>query len=399
LLAGILVVVTQSALPDRRFRPVPSTAPPGPIDEAVLAVLRWCENRVGESTEALAAAYGIGRFAGMPPLPASRVGELAGRSGTAIRGRLGGAAQLARRVGPPPELLAALDLVEALGAIRVGLLSRALVRLGLACRPLHPMALAQIATLFGLRAGFQLLGPPQFPAGLVVADPLTATLGVAVARLRQRLLIERMVPVSAIASGMSGHALLEALAAADLLSADGQHAIDPNPHGVDWGIGRMLAAAARPLQVEQLVAGLRRWARDRGGQLGAASNSAWLMRYLTSSPLYEGRESGWSTVGSWPRQSAVDKELIDVIHRVGGSATTKELTRALITRGQVCRPRTAGHAVAVSPVLTHVVRGWYALIGSEPSQLVPREKPPVDDSRAATLGPLSHAGSDSVVNG
>jgi len=368
LLAGILVVVTQAVLPDRRFRPVPSTAPPGPIDEAVLAVLRWCENRVGESTEALAAAYGVGRFAGKPPLTATRVGELAGRSGTAIRGRLAGAARLTRQVGPPRSLLETLDIVAGLGAIRVDLLSGALVRLGLVSRPLHPLSLAQIAALFGLPAGFQLLGSPQFPAGLVVADPLAATLGVAVARLRQRLLIERMVPVSAIANGMPGPALVEALAAANLLSHDGQCAVDPHPHGVDWGIGRMLAVASHPLDAQELAAGLRRWARDRGGRLGAASSPAWLTRYLTSSPLYESRGSGWSTIGRWPRLSRADKQLADVILKAGGGATGNELARALITGGLVSRPRTAWHAVAVSPVLTPVVRGRYTLIGCERSR-------------------------------
>jgi len=368
LLAGILVVVTQAVLPDRRFRPVPSTAPPGPIDEAVLAVLRWCECRVGESTEALAAAYGVGRFAGMPPLPASRVGELAGRSGTAIRGRLAGAARLARRVGPPPELLEALDLVGALGAIRASLLPGALVRLGLASRPLHPMALAHTSALFGLAAPFQMLGQPQFPSGLVVADSLAAPLSVAVGRLRQRLLAERMVPLSVADSGPSRPALAEALAAAGLLCADGQCAVDPNPHGVDWGIGRMLAAAGHPLDAQQLATGLRRWARDRGGQLGAASNPAWLVSYLMSSPLYERQGSGWSAVGPWVRQSRPDQQLIAAVANGGGTASTAELAGALLTCGLVSRVRTARHTVAVSPVLTPVLRGRYTLIGCEPNQ-------------------------------
>ncbi len=58
----------QSVLPDGPVSAATIDASVRPIDEAVMAVLRWREHRVGEA-DLLAGALGVSRFAGWKPLP------------------------------------------------------------------------------------------------------------------------------------------------------------------------------------------------------------------------------------------------------------------------------------------------------------------------------------------
>jgi len=172
-----------------------------------------------------------------------------------------------------------------------------------------------------------------------------------------------MVPLAAVDCLVPRAALEEALAAAGLLSTDGHHAVDPVPHGLDWGLGRILAGANRPISVEHLAKGLHRWARDRSGQVGPGA--AWLARYLECSPLYENRGTGWLARGSWPRPSRTDLLLASVVVEAGGNASTSELTAALIKHGLMSRPKTATHAVTVSPVLVQLARGRFGLVQTQ----------------------------------
>lgn len=351
-----------------KLQPVPPGLDEGPVDSAALAMLRVCEARPGDVDQVLAPLLGLGEHAGLAPVGRKHLQASAGFSAERSRWLLKEAAGFGRRVGPPVSLTDALVLVASTGVTSAPVLTTAWHDRGLTEAGLHPLAVQKLASLvYGLDAGFRVLNGEggRWRTELVVARRIDDRTLSAAAAIRPALRAARMLTVTAAAK------LAPVLTAAELgrlcetrwaLSPDRKLVVDWQPKHLDWGVGRILAAAG-PVRSDVIHDALVRWGKDGDRRNYRGWTPRTLDRYLTLSPLYAvGPGRTHALASDWCGLTGGDRDILDALYAVGSPAPRPALVEALAGMGY--SDNAAKHLVAISPVVTPVERGLYVRVGT-----------------------------------
>jgi len=143
----------------------PSTPAPGPLETAVGLVLAQAHPVRPEVWAALT-AHLLGVDGG-PPVPVADVAASVGRPSWWVRDLLPRVRMVARHVGPPASLVAAVGVLEG-GPVRTAAeASAALVAAGVCAGPVHPGGVLRVAEVLGAECCAQLLTgePGGLPVG------------------------------------------------------------------------------------------------------------------------------------------------------------------------------------------------------------------------------------------
>jgi hypothetical protein len=320
-------------------QPLPSTPPWGPIEHATGLLIARCALRWPDAQQLLPPLLGLDGSDQLPPSK-EQVSIRHGVSANRLPYLLSMITPLARHVGAPDSLRRAVQDAADEPVIQARRLSARWHHDGHTRGQIHPEAARRIAHLFGLSPTWTVRSDSRWPDDVVVRTDLGDALRDTFRRVRHELRDRRLVPTATIAELMpswpTDHAA-ELLDAFGWLSADGTHAVDNRPWGLDHGIGRGLAAAAgRPLTLPQLQEALRRWTMEASRpDLRWAAHQ--LETYLQASPLYEavgnGAHKRWIGVGEWPKLTPADEQTVGALHPIGPAATWTQLTTALQAAG------------------------------------------------------------------
>jgi hypothetical protein len=274
--------------------------------------------------------------------------------------------EAAAKAGPPASLIAAVGRARGLTVISPGQLSVVWQQEGMTDDRLHPQAVAKVADLFGVSTDWSLVADSKrqrWPAELVVANAHLERIHAAATALHRRLREDRLLTLTDAQScvpELSDGELGRLVEGCEWLAADGEHVVDPNPRGVDHGMGRAFASVeGRPLRLEILQTALRRWTYDSKSR-DYDWDAVQLERYLHLSPLYAAAGDGWVPVGDWPRMSQLDRTVVAVMDRAATDVTLPGLVALLTPEGLTVGA--AEHVAAISPVLRRTGRGRYALL-------------------------------------
>lgn len=309
--------------------------------------------------------YGLGSCAGDTPLGAQRLAAMTGRSAERTRWITSQTRAFAAEIGPPSSLVQGLDDIHALGVIGMPHLVARWMGCGLTRGVLHPLAVAKIARLFGVCPGFQVLRAEHWQLPLVVADRVCSGVPAAARVIRQHLRGERVLGVdqaTAMAEGLAADEVRRLADACWVHVRSSDTIVDPEPYGIDRGIGRVLTGSLRPPAPLEIIEGLRRWYPHSSTKVPSWSDGQSLAAYLKASPLYDRRDGGWVVNGGWAKPAPTDLALLELLGHGDKEHSRARLVEELVDRGW--SRESAEHAFAVSPVIRAPRRGVYTRIGA-----------------------------------
>ncbi len=355
---GRLVVTQDEPVVSDVVAPEPTRPPPGLVDEALSLLIHAAWPLDPDRIHVLQSRLGLD---GEGPTACAEAAGATGLSRSVVSKAEQRACELARRVGAPASLSAALRLLGS-DIVSVGEAAARLHYAGLTRGVLHPATVLEAATWFGLPATAAMYRLPD-GSGLVVPTGRLPAVSRAQRRIRAACHARGIVPFADLVTmAARDRELVGRLVVGDprmrCLGDEVWLAPDRGRNVVSHSVRRMLAVGPHP--VTELQAGVQAAMYGRPQQARPPSVEA-LAAYVAGQPEYLVRDGvARRRLRVAPEPARTDAAMVAAFR----AARTREMTTAQLHDGLAAagfsRPGFA-HLLKTSPILQRVGYGRYRL--------------------------------------